>query len=351
MRLWWIFLSVLLLACHQAPPAPEVVRVVRTEKLLANDTVDVHFAANIRARWESPQAFLLAGRVAAREVELGEMVAKNQVLLRLDDHDFRLDLAAKMAAKSAAEKDFSLKKQELARYLALKNQGFVSQADIDRLRLAHDAALETLKQAAAAVKLSEKRLSDTVLRAEQAGVVAALSAEVGQVIAAGQVVARLANADEVEAQFFIAEAARNAWQVGDALDVEILSEDAPIAAKVRELAATADPTTRMFEVRAELLNAPKTVRVGSSARVLRRQDLQGEHSIPLSALSSLGGQNFVWVLDAKTSSVKKTPVDVASLSAKHARIRAGLRGDEELVTAGVHLLRDGEKVRKLAAVK
>lgn len=348
MRSWFVFLILMLTACEQVPPQAEVPRAVRTVKLSAGDFGEETFAAEIRARWESSQAFLLAGRIVAREVELGERVAKHQVLLRLDDADMRLDLAAKSAAKSAAEQNFLLKNQELTRFLNLQPKGFVSQVDIERLSTARDAARETLKQAQAAEKLSAKRLNDTVLRAEQAGVVAALTGEVGQVVAAGQVVAQLADWRALEARFFISELARSSWQVGDALEVELWADAPPIAARVRELAATADPTTRMFAVRAELLETPENARIGASARVIRRLDLAKSMAIPLSALASENGQHFVWRLDNKTLTVKKIPVEVANLTSEQARIASGLRGDEEIVTAGVQLLREGQKVRKLA---
>jgi multidrug efflux system membrane fusion protein len=191
-RLLALVLFVLLAACGKEPVAPEPPRPVLTLVLgdTAGDEVLI-YSGEVRSRYEIPLAFRIAGKITARLVDTGARVEAGQALARIDPGDSALSAAAAAAQLELAAAD-------LQRFRHLQAQNFVSQAALD-------ARTMTFRTAQAQAALARNQASYTVLKADQAGVVSFIAGEVGQVVAAGQTVMRLARADTLEVAIAIPE--------------------------------------------------------------------------------------------------------------------------------------------------
>lgn len=107
----------------------------------------------------------------------------------------------------------------------------------------------------------------------------------------------------------------------------------------------AAPTTRTYQVRISLLNPPPEIHLGMTAAISLTSDgdeSSGLISIPLSAIYQTGDTPGVWVVTDST--VHFHPVQIVSLGDNQAQVY-GLRTSENVVTSGVHKLREGQKVR------
>jgi RND family efflux transporter MFP subunit len=128
--------------------------------------------------------------------------------------------------------------------------------------------------------------------------------------------------------------------------------DRSFPAWIKEFSTTADPVTRTFK--ATFAFAPPddvTVRPGMTAKVTgtggASRAPSGALAIPARAvLTDETGEAFVWVVDPKTMTVKRTPVAAGDLSGESIAIRSGLAGGEQIAISGVHQLRDGMQVRR-----
>ncbi|HWS40233.1 MAG TPA: efflux RND transporter periplasmic adaptor subunit, partial [Arenimonas sp.] len=85
--------------------------------------------------------------------------------------------------------------------------------------------------------------------------------------------------------------------------------------------------------------------LGQSARVLLSNTQASILSVPLSALTEMNGKPAVWVINVKDGILKKRPVHVKLYGAQTAEIDQGIQANDWIVQAGVHLLRENEKVR------
>ena len=102
--------------------------------------------------------------------------------------------------------------------------------------------------------------------------------------------------------------------------------------------------TRTFLVKADIGNAQ--VRLGQTATVLvELPRTAGVTKLPLSALKEEQGRTIVWVLDRATMTLQPQPVQVAGADGNEAVIAAGLSAGQTVVTAGVHVLSPGQKVK------
>ena len=344
-------LGAALAGCSRPEPPPEPVRAV---KLLTVGASEVQaqrlFAADVRARVESRLGFRVAGKLVQRHVELGQAVRAGQLLAQLDARDYRLAVQAAQAQVAAATTQRDLAQADYERFAQLKAQNFISGAELDRRRASLQAAQAQLTQALAQASSQGNQEHYTQLRADADGVVTAIEAEPGQVLELGQTVLRLAQDGARDAVFAVPEDLVSQLRVGQEVAVRPWGGAAEGAAKlratVRDIAASADPVTRTFTVKAALSGSPlpplgATLTVYPSAFAPRGvQALR----LPTSALWAQGQQTAVWVFDAASSTVRAQVIEVAQVDGNEVLVRAGLQAGAQVVATGVHVLAPGQKV-------
>jgi RND family efflux transporter MFP subunit len=308
------------------------------------------FAADVRARVESRLGFRVAGKLVQRHVELGQAVRAGQLLAQLDARDYRLAVQAAQAQVAAATTQRDLAQADYERFAQLKAQNFISGAELDRRRASLQAAQAQLTQALAQASSQGNQENYTQLRADADGVVTAIEAEPGQVLEQGQTVLRLAQDGARDAVFAVPEDLVSQLRVGQEVAVRPWGGGAEGAAKlratVRDIAASADPVTRTFTVKAALSGSPlpplgATLTVYPSA--FAPSGVQALR-LPTSALWAQGQQTAVWVFDAASSTVRAQVIEVAQVDGNEVLVRAGLQAGAQVVATGVHVLAPGQKV-------
>lgn len=339
----------LLAACSRPEPAPEPVRAVRT-LVVSESSVGgaLEYAAEIRARAESRLGFRVAGKLSARTVEVGQRVRAGAVLAQLDPQDLQLGQQASDAAVRAAQVQADLAEADFRRFRELRDQGFISTAELERREASLKAARAQLEQARAQAGVQGNQAGYARLVAPAAGVVTAVDAEVGNVVAAGTPVVRLAHDGPRDAVFSVPEDMAPAIRqlAGRPGALKLLPWGAAEAspATVREVAAAADPVTRTFLVKADIGDAP--LQLGQTATVLLpRPTRAGIVTLPLSAVTRQQGQTAVWIVDTATMTLRAQPVEVADADGNAVVITRGLSAGQHVVTAGVHVLAAGQKVK------
>ncbi|MBL8289900.1 MAG: efflux RND transporter periplasmic adaptor subunit [Rubrivivax sp.] len=341
--------AVLLAACSKAPPAPEPVRSVRTMTVASGEAGGTHdFAAEVRPRTESRLGFRVAGKMVSRTAEAGQRVRAGQVLARLDVGDLRLGQEAAAAAAQAAVTQAELAAAEFQRFRELRAQGFISAWELERRETALKAARAQAEQARAQADVQRNQAAYAALTATADGVVIAVEAEPGAVLAAGAPVLRLAHDGPRDAVFSVPEdgvaAVRALLGRPGALQVRAWSATAVLPATVREVAAAADPATRTFLVKADLGSA--AVQLGQTLSVsLALPRREGIARLPLTAVMQQQGRPAVWLLDPASMTVKVQPVSVAGADGNDVIVASGLSPGQVVVTAGVHVLTPGQKVK------
>ena len=244
---------VLLGACSRPQPAEEPLRAVKT-LVVGEDSLhaDAEFSGEVRARVESQLGFRVAGKIIRRPVALGQRVKAGQVLAQLDPQDYQLNVAAAQAQLAAAATNRDLAAADLKRFRELREQGFISGAELERHDSNWKAAQAQFDQAQAALSGQGHQAAYTSLVADAAGVITELAADVGQVVAAGSPVVRLAQDGPRDVWFSVPEDKVARLSVGSAAQVQAWSQTTAVAATVREVAASADPVTRTYGVKLAL---------------------------------------------------------------------------------------------------
>ncbi len=349
----------LLAACGREPAPVEPVRAVRVEVVgTAARPGSQEYAAEVRARVESRLGFRVGGKLVARSVDAGQAVRAGQVLARLDPRDLQIGQEAARAALVAARAQLEVAESDFRRFVALREQGFISSAELERREAGLKSARSATEQAEAQLRLQANQSGYAALTADVNGVVTAVEAEPGMVLAPGAPVLRIAHDGPREAWFAVpedrAEALRALQGRPGRLQVRLWGDEARSwPATVREIAAAADPATRTFLVKADLGSAP--ARLGRTATVTLPDPEPGgpaaaaaaqapAYTLPLAAVFEQRGASTVWVLDRAQMVVQPRAVGVAGADGNRIVVASGLQPGETVVTAGVHTLSAGQKV-------
>lgn len=339
--------------CARRESAPEPIRSVKTIAVQSESaTGRVEYAAEVRARVESRLAFRVGGKLVSRSAEVGQRVKAGEPLARIDAGDLELAQQAAAAALRTAQVQFDQAAADFRRYQELRAQGFISAIELERRETTLKAAQAQLEQARAQSEVQRNQTGYGVLTAQAGGVVTAVEAEVGSVLAAGTPVLRLAHDGPRDVAFAVPEdrvaAMRALIGRAAALAVRPWGGAGVIPATVREVAAAADPVTRTFLVKANVAAAP--LQLGQTVTVAIEQPaLGGVTKLPLSAVTRQAGQTAVWLVDPASMTVSAQPVVVAGAEGNQVIVASGLRPGQIVVTAGVHVLTPGQKVAFFAA--
>ncbi|CAM8622291.1 AcrA Membrane-fusion protein [Oxalobacteraceae bacterium] len=340
-------LFLVLASCSRPVEKVEEIRPVRAMVVVAGTgKTIIELAGEIQPRYESQLGFRVGGKLIARKVEVGTLVKRGQVLMQLDPLDLQLAQSQAKAAVSATESSLALAKADLDRYRELRQKNFVSQALLDAKEAAYKSAVASHQQANAGLKVQANQSSYSTLYADADGVITAVQAEVGQVVAAGTPVVKLARTAEKEVRVSIPEDQIEVLrQVTDLAVKTWANSNVAISGRLRELSPIADPATRTYTAKISLPRAGPEIRLGMTATVqFAAPALPGIH-LPMTALLNSKEGTAVWVVESGV--VKLVPVQVASATGTEVLIAQGLSAGQSVVTAGVNQLRPGQKVSLL----
>ena len=336
-----------LAACSKPAPPLEPVRSVKLITVVEQPLqLGTEFAGEVRARVEARMGFRVGGKITRRQAELGQRVKAGDVLAQLDPQDYQLATSAAKAQVAAAQTNRDLAAADYRRFKDLREQNFISGAELERRDAALKAAQAQLEQAQAQLAGQGNQAGYTTLVADAAGVVTAVDAEPGQVVAAGTPVVRIAVDGPRDALFSVPEDRVTRIKPGSAVEVRPWGASSAIKGLVREVAASADPVTRTFTVKVTL-DAKESPALGTTVTVtpnaLERSVVQAI-KLPTSALRQDGKSAAVWVLDTASMTVRLQPVVIATADGNDVVIASGLQPGMQVVVAGVHVLSPGQKV-------
>ncbi|MBP2631912.1 MAG: efflux transporter, family, subunit [Firmicutes bacterium] len=340
----------MLSGCGKQAEVSQDIPLVKTEKIaMGNLASAANYSGEVHGRYESQLAFQVSGKILARHVDLGSSVNAGDVLMEIDSKDIVQNVNITGAQVESARAQLSLAEANLNRYQKLYEESAVSAAQYDQYKTSYESALATLKQAQAQYAQGSNSLGYSKLVADQAGVISAINAEVGQVVSAGQSVVTLVKSGELEVEINIPENRLEEIKASKQIAVSFWAlNNITVNGSVREIAPMADKVARTYKVRIALSNPPEQIKLGMTANVAVAtgdENLLTTTTIPLTAIYQTGGVPQVWVV--KDGVVSLQAITIEAFGDNRVKVISGLNNGDVIVTAGVHKLRAGQAVRLL----
>jgi RND family efflux transporter MFP subunit len=324
------------------------VRAVRAEPKAHVATSVV--VGEIRPRDEIDVSFRVAGKMVERLVDVGDQVAAGDVLARIDDSESINQLQSALAEAEAARASLVEAQIVEHRQRTLLEKDVVSPAGYDSAKRSLASAKATAESAEVAVQMAQDQVAYTTLISESGGLVTAVGAEDGQVVNAGEMIARIAPVSIPDAVFNASETdvRTGVFAEGSTVHVALLSDPSvSVEGVVREISPIADAATRTFQIKVGLAEALPAMLFGAAVTGSAVRAGATGIELPGAAIFDKSGQPAVWVYSEPSGSVTLTEVDIASFDQGKALVEGGIAAGDYIVTAGVNQLREGQQVTLL----
>ncbi|MGY8630922.1 efflux RND transporter periplasmic adaptor subunit [Bradyrhizobium sp. 14AA] len=345
--------SMLLAACERdaakdVAPAPRPVRTTTIEK--RESPTPFTFTGHIEAEDEMSVAFRISGRLLANNTRLGDRVEAGQLLAQLESQNELNALRQAQAALAAAQGQLTQARNHFERQQTLLAQGWTTRANFEAATQAQQTAQSQVDAAEAQLSAAHDQVNFTEVRADAPGKITETGPAAGEVIQAGQTIARIARQDGRDAIFEVPAQLVRAAPANLQVTVS-LTDDPTVTAqgRIRQVAAQASPVTRTFEVKVGLSDPPAAMRLGVTVVGRAEAGAGPVIDIPATALTRMNQQPAVWIFDPSTKTVSVRNVDVLRFDQAQVIISQGLDAGEIVVTAGVQALHPGQKVRVLGS--
>jgi RND family efflux transporter MFP subunit len=342
----------LLSSCQRAEEqvAPEV-RPVRTLIVAKGAGSGTYLLTGaVQAQSEINQSFRIDGRLLERALNVGDAVRSGQLIARLDPQNEESSLLSARAQLTGARARLTEAQNNFTRMRDLVAENAVSRASFDQAEAGLKTAQAQVESAQSQVTLAENRLGYTRLASTVAGVVTAQGAEPGEVVGAGRMIVQIAREGARDAVLDVPARIKDVATANPEI-VVALTADPKITAKgvVREVSPRADPVTGTFRFRIRLIDPPAAMRLGTTVTARLNLASAAAIEIPPSAVTRSDRQSSVWVVDPTTGTVAARAIEIRSSDPTRVEVASGLAPGDVVVTAGVHALRAGQKVRLLEA--
>ena len=345
---------VMLSACQSeqddGPGEVRPVRVTVIEDRASSGTLSL--TGTVQAQSEVNLSFRLGGRLVERLVDIGDSVTSGQLIARLDPQDEESGLQSARAQLVAARAQLVEARSNHTRMSELVAEDAVSRASFDQAVALLKTAEAQVQSVQSQVTLAQNRLSYTNLFADVSGVVTDRGAEPGEVVSAGRMIVQVARESARDAVFGVPAAIKDSASANKDITVFLTSDPSVKAVgRVREVSPRADPVTGTFAVRVGLVDAPVAMRLGSTVTGQMKSDASIGIEIPPSALMRSSGSTAVWVVDPQALTVSMRNIVIQAQNPDSVQVGSGLERGDLVVTAGVQVLRSGQKVRLIETTK
>jgi HlyD family secretion protein len=327
--------------------AKPALSVVVTRPQRATLPLTVHANGNIAAWQEASIGTEANGlRLAEVRVNVGDMVRRGQVLATFSPETMQVDLLQTRASLAEAEATLADAAANAERAQSLRATGALSEATINQYVTAERTARARLEAQRAAVQARQLKVTQTAVVAPDDGVISARSATVGAVLPAGQELFRMIRQGRLEWRAEVQAADLAQIEPGTPATVTPAGGTA-IAGKVRMVAPTVDPQTRLGIVYVDL-PSPGSARAGMFARGEFELGSSSALTLPASAVQLREGFSYVFKVGAD-SKVTQAKIGVGRRVGDRVEVTSGLEPDARVVASGGGFLAENDTVRVVDA--
>jgi len=341
-------------ACKAPPPPEPGPRLVRSLRIaLLGEGRSRTFSGIAQSADEPQLSFKVDGTITGLPVKMGDRVAEGRLIAEIDPTDYQLNLEDAAASVRRAEAEARNAEAAFRRTRDLYENGSASRTVYDSARAGAESARAALVSAEKRLELARRQLDYTQLRAPAAGSIASVDAVVNENVRAGQPIVMLVTSGSglevviTTPESLIAQVERD-QEVSVSFDA---LPDRSLRARVTEVGVAATGAGTTFPVTVRLLDSDPGIRAGMAAEVTFRfatKAAEGRLCLPPHTVGEDREGRFVFVVEPEAegrATARRREVEIGELTSEGLEILSGLADGDQVVTAGIASLTDGEVVR------
>lgn len=302
------------------------------------------YKANLEPVEEAMVTSQTSGLVTSINFEEGQTVEQGTVLATLDSAMLTNDLEAAQIALITRQSNLDTAQRNYDRNQTLYENGALSAADFENFATALSAAEADFESQEITISGLEISLTYCSLKAPISGNVEEKAVVLGQYVNPGTVIAKIKNISSLKAIIQLKESDLDKVRVGQQANFKASSGDQEFTGVVRNIAATADNTSRVFNCEVIINNSNGKLRAGTFGYIeLDSGQQQRSMIVSLAALSGSEGNYYVFVYDDGVA--RKHSVNIGDIQGDVVQITSGLEIDENVIVTNINALQEGDKVR------
>ena len=346
---------VVLSGCDKQEEVIELpLRSVKYEKIsYSTDKLVKTFSGVTKAELEANLSFRVSGRVDSIPVNVGDHLKKGQLVARLDSKDYAVLLEQAKAELASAKASLRSAEAEYNRTIGLYEKRNASKSQLDTTRAAAESATAQVKANSQLVEAARLQVSYTRLYAPQVCVISNIPVKENENVSSGQEVASVNCGKKIEVEVGVPESYIDAVKENQTVQVTLTAIDnSAYTGKVTEISSGSSDQVSAFPVTITLDGDHEGLRAGLAAEVEFTQSNGNEENyfiLPITAVAHDEQGDFAFVLTSSENNsqatVKKTYVEVKEIVQQGVRVTSGLNNGDNVVTAGVTVIRDGMTVK------
>ena len=323
-----------------------VLQVIEKDTVVSNSFVtDIQAKKNIEIRSR------MMGLMQHIYVNEGQAVKKGQVLFKINDSEYQMELAKLNANVRQAEADIKIASIEVSQLQSLYNKKYVASNELDLAK----AKLESAK-AKRAYAIAEKdailqKINFTKITAPFDGVIDIIPFKEGSLIENGALLTTLSQLDEVLAYFSIPEnlyfelTAENKLNNHQKIELTLPNgKNYEFGGTLKTAESEIDRNTGSIRYKVAFPNPDRLIKHGTSGKLVISEDQPRSILIPQKSTFSIQDKTYVFVVD-KNNKVKQKNIVVASTLNDSYLIESGLNRNDVIVLEGTQSLRDGDVIK------
>lgn len=349
----WV--AIALAGCSkQAPPAgpamqamPVAVQAVALNNVPRTDT----YVATIKSRRSATMQPQVDGNLTKILVKSGDAVKAGQLLMEIDPLRQVATVEAQAGTEQQQEAVYQYNQADMARQEQLYKDGIIS-------KQAYEQAVQSLQNskgardsAAAQTKTQRQELAYYQIRAPFAGIVGDIPVHQGDYVSSTTTLTTVDENKELEAYIYLP--TQRAAEVKSGLAVDLLDESGTVLehTSLDFVSPEVDNELQGILVKAAIPTPSERLRNGQIVNARLTWSTAKTATVPVLAVTRIGGQPFVYVAAAKGSgySAHQVSVTLGEPVGNVYPVLAGLRPGDRVILSGIQFLQEGVPVQPMEA--
>lgn len=313
-------------------------------------TLDHDYASNLEAVQSVEVRARVAGYLDKIMVDEGQPVHKGQLLFRLNDNEYQVDVAKARASLESATAQSRSASVEMDRVKLLVDKNIISNSELKLAKAKIEVARGAIDQAKAALANANRMVALTYIRSPFDGVINRIPYKQGSLIEEGSLLTTVTDIREIYAYFNVSEKEYLAFikkrkdpekTVTREVDL-VLADDTPYPykGKIETTETIFEGNSGTIAFRARFPNPNRLLRHGATGKIRLSTDVADALLVPQKSVFDVQDKSFVYIVDAKNKVTSHKFVPQSRVDQFYI-VQSGLRPGDRIVYEGIQNIKDG----------
>jgi membrane fusion protein, multidrug efflux system len=324
-----------------------------TQVLLADTILHHEYVATIEALRNVELRARVEGFLEKIYVDEGQRVKKGQLLFRLNDEEYRAELAKATANLESAIAESKARELEEERLKVLVEKKVIAESELKVAQARLKATHARIEEARSAQANARQRLSYTSIRAPFDGIIDRIPFKMGSLIDHGTLLTTVSDVSAVHVYFNVSEGeylehvkSRIREEAPRDTRVNLLLADGTIYAhegKIETMQGEFQASTGSIAFRARFPNPNALLKHGATGKVRMASRIEGALLVPQKSVFEIQDKYYVYTVDSANRVHMKNFVPQTRFSHYYI-VESGLQAGDRIVFEGIQDIRDGMKI-------